>query len=147
MAVSVDDREWAIFRASLDSGRWGSLGRVGLVSEVVIDEIAGAEAEAGAGAGADSFGLMLSGELSLLNLMERTAASSASNFRASPLERGESSSLELTADSGGEITAPGGMMACFTGGGDWRRLACGSMEAGVSGAECTVVLLIEGLLR
>lgn len=94
---------------------------------------------------------ILSGELSLLTLIDRTAACSSSYLTPSPRRRGDSSSLEFGPDSGGEITAPGGRIALLIGGGDWRRLACGSMEgrarAGGSGEECTVGLVFEGFLR
>lgn len=59
----------------------------------------------------------LSGELSLLWLIERTAASSSSSLIPSP-RYGDSSSLEFGADSGGEIIAPTGIAALLTGGGD-----------------------------
>lgn len=65
-----------------------------------------------------SDGSILSGELSLFSLIDRTAASSSSNLTPSPLRRGDSSSLEFGPDSGGEITAPGGMIALLIGGGD-----------------------------
>lgn len=57
----------------------------------------------------------LSGELSRRCSIDRTAASSSSSL-ISPT--GEDSSSEFWVDSGGEITAPGGMAALVNGGGD-----------------------------
>lgn len=88
---------------------------MGFVS--VVDGIVD-EGRAGVGVSGWSEGSILSGELSLLNLIDRTAASSSSNLTPSPLRRGDSSSLEFGPDSGGEITAPGGMIALLIGGGD-----------------------------
>jgi hypothetical protein len=129
--VSVDDLEWAILRASVDKGR--------------LDEEQAPVPVCSTGP------MLLSGDPSLLCSIERTAASRSSSRMPRPPGYGDSSSLEFGADSGGEITAPGGMTALFNGGGDCLRLAWESMEGGAretgSEADCTVALQIEGLLR
>jgi hypothetical protein len=62
MAVSVDDREWVIFLADLDSRRWLGLGS-GFSVGVGVDELEDAASVLSCSAGPI---FSLSGELSLL---------------------------------------------------------------------------------
>lgn len=106
IAVSVDDRECEIFRASRESG----------VGDVVCDT----------GSDLPASLCSLAGEPSLLRSIDRTAScNSFQVFRISrPLSSWDASSRsELSGEeSGGDITAPVGIRRLFTGGGDWRTL-------------------------
>lgn len=92
-------------------------------------------------------GPILSGDPSFRCSMALNAASRSSSLI---IDWSGDSESEFGADSGGEIIAPGGIAAWFNGGGDWRRLAWGSIMGPVSRADsavCTGDLELDGLLR
>lgn len=146
MAVSVEDLEWEILRAS-------GLSRVGDVMEVVGSD----EADAGCGI-APSF---LTGEGSLLMLIDRTACCSSfhvcSTSRLLAVRVVLSSPSEFSEESGGEMMAPVGMTRSFRGGGDCRRLVLISIDSAsfdpelnlyvAALASCVVGDVTEGLRR
>lgn len=113
MLLSVVDRECEILRASRDRG-----GRESLAETVPVL----------GGAMAPFIGLFSSsrlGEPDFLCCMPLIANCRAFTLSASkPLDRPRtsSSSLELCAESGGDMVIPAGIRELLCGGGDWRRL-------------------------
>lgn len=92
----------------------------------------------------------LSGDEARRCSMDRTAASSSFNWKPSRFRYDTSSSLEFCADSGGEITAPGGMWPSLIGGGDCRMLPLVSVcfDLGLRAGEGALgALLLDGLRR
>jgi hypothetical protein len=95
--ISLEDREWAILRASADNDR------------------ASVRGGSGFSCGASTL-LSRAGEGSLLTSM---CCSASWSSRRLPMLRPRSSSSE---ESGGVVIAPDGIRRSFTGEGDWRRL-------------------------
>src|SRR4051812_38025040 len=117
MFESVEDLEWAIFLASRDNGRRG----------------ASDEDRLSSGGTKRSNTFLVSSSVRVgepdfrCSIILIAACSSARFSKDLPLRLVlSSSSLELWADSGGEMVAPVGINEFVTGGGDWRRLPCGS---------------------
>lgn len=114
MSFSVDEREWEMALASGVRGGTGPVSLSGLSERSALGERS--------------------------DCSERMAASSLSTGSGRRTVRGEvSSSLELPADSGGEMMAPAGITALLRGGGERRRLAWGSTISRLAG-----VLLAAG---